>query len=116
MKANLGFRRFLERDWIGLKPTSIGQAVIVYDEFKETFRWYKNVLSGYKKTGHQRRLQKAGGSQFPGKYSAKSPVTSDLKIPILNEKNRIHHQTADEKNINGDCYTIVSNPETNKSS
>ena len=81
---------------------------------KKLFRWYKNVLSGYKGPGHQRHLQKTGASRSPGKSSAKSPVSLDLKIPILNEKNMGSTICIDEKNINGDCYTIVSNPKTNK--
>ena len=81
---------------------------------KKLFRWYKDVLSGYKSPAHQRHLQKTGASRSPGKPSAKSPVSSDLKIPILNEKNMGSTICIDEKNINGDCYTIVSNPETNK--
>lgn len=81
---------------------------------KKLFRWYKDVLSGYKSPAHQRHLQKPGASRSPGKSSAKSTVSSDLKIPILNEKNMGSTICIDEKNINGDCYTIVSNPETNK--
>ena len=81
---------------------------------KKLFRWYKDVLSGYKSPGHQRHLQKTRASRSPGKPSAKSPVSPDLKIPILNEKNMGSIICIDEKNINGDCYTIVSNPETNK--
>lgn len=59
-------------------------------------------------------MQKTGALRSPGKSSAKSPVSSDLKIPMLNEKNMGSTICIDEKNINGDCYTIVSNPETNK--
>ena len=81
---------------------------------KKLFRWYKDVLSGYKSSGHQSHLQKTRASRSPGKPSAKSPVSPDLKIPILNEKNMGSTICIDEKNINGDCYTIVSNPETNK--
>lgn len=81
---------------------------------KKLFRWYKDVLSGYKSPGHQRHLQKTRASRSPGKPSAKSPVSPDLKIPIFNEKNMGSTICIDEKNINGDCYTIVSNPETNK--
>lgn len=81
---------------------------------KKLFRWYKDILSGYKGPAHQRHLQKTGASRSPGKSSAKSTVSSDLKIPILNEKNMGSTICIDEKNINGDCYTIVSNPETNK--
>ena len=81
---------------------------------KKLFRWYKDVLSGYKSPGHRRHLQKTRASRSPGKPSAKSPVSPDLKIPILNEKNMGSTICIDEKNINGDCYTIVSNPETNK--
>lgn len=81
---------------------------------KKLFRWYKDVLSGYKSPGHQSHLQKTRASRSPGKPSAKSPVSPDLKIPILNEKNMGSTICIDEKNINGDCYTIVSNPETNK--
>lgn len=80
---------------------------------KKLFRWYKDVLSGYKGPAQQRHLQKTGASRSPGS-SAKSTVSSDLKIPILNEKNMGSTICIDEKNINGDCYTIVSNPETNK--
>ena len=81
---------------------------------KKLFRWYKDVLSGYKSLGHRRHLQKTRASRSPGKPSAKSPVSPDLKISILNEKNMGSTICIDEKNINGDCYTIVSNPETNK--
>ena len=81
---------------------------------KKLFRWYKDVLSGYKSPGHQRHLQKTGASPSRSKPSAQSPVSSDLKIPILNEKNMGSTICIDEKNINGDCYTIVSNPEMNK--
>ena len=81
---------------------------------KKLFRWYKDVLSGFKSPGHQSHLQKTRASRSPGKPSAKSPVSPDLKIPILNEKNMGSTICIDEKNINGDCYTIVSNPETNK--
>lgn len=80
---------------------------------KKLFRWYKDILSGYKGPAHQRHLQKTGALRSPGS-SAKSPVSPDLKIPILNEKNMGSTICIDEKNINGDCYTIVSNPETNK--
>lgn len=80
---------------------------------KKLFRWYKDVLSGYKSPAHQRHLQKTRASRSLGS-SAKSPVSPDLKIPILNEKNMGSTICIDEKNINGDCYTIVSNPETNK--
>ncbi len=81
---------------------------------KKLFRWYKDILSGYKGSAHQRHLQKTGASPSRSKSSAKSTVSSDLKIPILNEKNMGSTICIDEKNINGDCYTIVSNPETNK--
>ena len=80
---------------------------------KKLFRWYKDVLCGYKSPAHQRHLQKTRASRSLGS-SAKSPVSPDLKIPILNEKNMGSTICIDEKNINGDCYTIVSNPETNK--
>lgn len=81
---------------------------------KKLHRWYKEVLSGYKaplKPPHSPTHTTSG-------KLCRKPLSDQgkpsLKAPILKKENMGTTLCIDEKNIAGECYTIVSNPETNK--
>jgi len=75
---------------------------------KKLHRWYQEVLSGF--------TQAVADGEI-GKHNLKVKEQGkniEIRVPILEEKNLGKQMAIDEKTINGTCYTILSNRNTNK--
>ena len=75
---------------------------------KRLDRWYKDYLSGFREAERDGRIgrddievRRAGGRK-------------KIRVPILKESNVGPRMAIDEKTIDGNCYTIISNRETSK--
>lgn len=91
------------------KPISIGiVAYVLGMSSKKLFRWYKESLSGYWEAEQNGDLEKDNlRIREKGKER-------EIAVPILEEKHLGAHMAVDEKSINGNIYTILSNRETGK--
>ena len=75
---------------------------------KRLDRWYKDYLSGFREVEREGRIgcddievRRAGGRK-------------KIRVPILKESNVGSYMAIDEKTIDGNCYTIISNRKTSK--
>ena len=75
---------------------------------KRLDRWYKDYLSGFREAERDGRIgrddievRREGGRK-------------KIRVPILKESNVGPRMAIDEKTIDGNCYTIISNRETSK--
>jgi len=91
------------------KPIGIGNVAYILGMCsKKLHRWYKEVLSGFKQLEEKGELDKNNIS-----VKEKGEI-KEIKVPILEEKNLGRQMAIDEKSINGDVYTILSNRESGK--
>lgn len=75
---------------------------------KKVFRWYKEVLSGYAEAESTGTLH-AHDTEFYDKG-----IEQTIRVPILKPENMGPHMNIDEKHIDGEFYTILSNLESRK--
>lgn len=91
------------------KVISIGNVAYVLGmAAKKLHRWYKDVLSGFKQAEEQGEI---------GQYHlevCQDGVHINIAVPIVAPEHLGPQMAIDEKTINGTCYTIVSNRQTNK--
>jgi hypothetical protein len=73
---------------------------------KKLWRWYKNHLSGYENHGTKESLKKDD--------EIDSTTGKRIPIPILKPENFGETMCIDDKNLGGEGYTIIHNPETGK--
>lgn len=75
---------------------------------KKLHRWYQNVLSGFKQAEEQGHIGKDDLEVYQdGQYT-------DIAVPIVAPEHLGSQMGIDEKTIDGTCYTILSNRQTNK--
>jgi transposase len=87
------------------KPISIGNvAYVIGINSKKLFRWYKDHLSGFSEAERDGSLTK---------YDIRTR-DEHISVPILKPENMGPKMAVDEKTIDGTCYTVLSNRETNK--
>ena len=75
---------------------------------KKVFRWYREVLSGYKEA------EKTGALHVHDLETYSKGEVHTIRVPILKPDNMGQHMNIDEKHIDGEYYTILSNLDTNK--
>ena len=75
---------------------------------KKLHRWYMDVLSGY------REAQQSGSLTKDDLIITEQGKKKALRVPIYEARHIGPQMCIDEKNINGECYTILSNAQTNK--
>lgn len=75
---------------------------------KKLHRWYKEVLSGYEQALQQGQLGKEN------LVVTERGEKKTIGVPICNPDHLGEYMAIDEKNINGRCYTVLSNRQTNK--
>jgi len=75
---------------------------------KKLHRWYKDILSGYAKA---KECGEIGKDDIYVREHGKKKL---IKVPIFKQENIGMHMAIDEKTIDGICYTILSNRDTNK--
>lgn len=91
------------------KVISIGNVAYVLGmSAKKLHRWYQHVLSGFTQAFESGEI---GQNNLTIKHKGEQ---IEIAVPILEEKHLGHQMAVDEKTINGSCYTILSNRETNK--
>lgn len=75
---------------------------------KKLHRWYQDILSGFKEAKESKEIYKNDLEVIEGgKYKT-------IKVPILKPENMGERLAVDEKTINGNCYTILSNRDNGK--
>ena len=91
------------------KVISIGNVAYVLGmAVKKLHRWYQNVLSGFKQAEEQGHIGKDDLEVYQdGQYT-------DIAVPIVAPEHLGSQMGIDEKTIDGTCYTILSNRQTNK--
>lgn len=91
------------------KPISIGNVAYVLGmSSKKLHRWYQNVLSGFTEAVSEGEI---------GKDDIEDHTLGEvhrIRVPICKDENLGTQMAIDEKTINGTCYTILSNRQTNK--
>ncbi|MEN8251600.1 MAG: transposase [Bacteroidota bacterium] len=91
------------------KVISIGNVAYVLGmNPKKLHRWYQEVLSGY---------SQAITSGQIGKHDLRvrdKGIEKVIKVPILKEEHLGSYMAIDEKTIDGECYSILSNRESGK--
>lgn len=91
------------------KIISIGNVAYVLGmNPKKLHRWYKEVLSGYKEA------QESGQIGKDDILVREKGKPKRIRVPILKQENIGSYMAIDEKTIDGVCYTILSNRQTNK--
>jgi transposase len=91
------------------KPISIGNVAYVLGmDSKKLSRWYKDQLSGY------REALRSGEIGKHDLHIRRQGCEWKVKVPILKPENLGEFMAIDEKSINGQCYTILSNLRTSK--
>ncbi len=91
------------------KPISIGNVAYVLGmSSKKLHRWYQTVLSGFTEA---KKRGEIGKHNILVKEDGRDV---EISVPILEEKNLGSQMAIDEKTINGVCYTILSNRQSNK--
>lgn len=83
-------------------------AYVMGMDAKKLSRWYKDSLSGYKEAKANGDIKRHDLVVQEG-YSEQR-----IKVPIFKPDNLGDYLAIDEKTIDGICYTILSNRETNK--
>lgn len=91
------------------KPISIGNVAYVLGmNPKKLHRWYQTVLSGFAQAQQRGEI---------GKHNIRVKEDGqevEISVPILEEKNLGAQMAVDEKTIDGVCYTLLSNRQSNK--
>lgn len=91
------------------KPIGIGTiAYVLGMSSKRLHRWYKDVLSGFVEADRSGELEKNNLKVH------KEGVIQQVEVPIFKQENLGEHMAIDEKNLNGNLYTILSNRDTGK--
>ena len=91
------------------KPISIGNVAYVLGmSSKKLHRWYQQVLSGFTEAQENGEI---GKHNLTVKEKGRE---KEITVPILEPENLGVQMAIDEKTINGVCYTILSNRNTNK--
>lgn len=80
---------------------------------KKIFRWYRNVLSGYTTEKNQKELHE-NDTQDETIWDKITKKFKTVFVPILAPWNLGKHLSIDDKNIQGEGYTIIANKETGK--
>lgn len=75
---------------------------------KKLHRWYQKILSGFE------QAKQAGLIGKDDIEIAENGVVERVKVPISNSEAMGAHMAIDEKEIDGDFYTILSNRESGK--
>ena len=91
------------------KVISIGNVAYVLGmSAKKLHRWYQEVLSGFTQAQEQGEIGKDDLAVYgDGQYT-------EIAVPIIAQEHLGSQMGIDEKTINGTCYTILSNRQTNK--
>lgn len=91
------------------KVISIGNVAYVLGlAAKKLHRWYKDVLSGFKQAEETGEIGQHDLEVYKdGQYT-------DIAVPIVAQEHLGPQMGIDEKTVNGTCYTILSNRQTNK--
>lgn len=91
------------------KPISIGNVAYVLGmNSKKLHRWYQLVLSGFS------QAQQRGEIGKDNILVKEDGCDVEISVPILEENNLGSQMAVDEKTIDGMCYTILSNRQSNK--
>ena len=91
------------------KVISIGNVAYVLGmTVKKLHRWYQNVLSGFKQAEEQGHIGKDDLQIYEDRQY------TDIAVPIIVPEHLGPQMAIDEKTIDGTCYTILSNRQTNK--
>lgn len=91
------------------KPISIGNVAYVLGmPSKKLHRWYQDVLSGFDEANRSGELDKYNLS------IREQGVSKEIEVPIFEESNLGEYLAVDEKSLDGNLYTILSNRETGK--
>lgn len=86
---------------------------VLGNDGKKIYRWYKEVLSGFRDDEEQLLLHENDISQIQ-KTNSKTGEIPSLLVPILKKENFGEHMTIDDKNIGGEGYTVIANKITGK--
>jgi transposase len=80
---------------------------------KKIFRWYRDVLSGFTDTDVQQKLHEHDifDKDLINKETGEA---KKVLVPILKEENFRENMAADDKDIGGEVYTVISNKDTGK--
>jgi transposase len=87
--------------------------LILGNDGKKIYRWYKEVLSGFLKEEEREMLHEHDLPQAK-KADSRTGEIPVLSVPILKAENFGEHMTIDDKNIGGEGYTVISNKNTGK--
>ncbi len=91
------------------KPIGIGHiAYVLGMNSKKVHRWYKDVLSGFDEA------ERSGALEEHNLQIREKGVKKEVKVPIFEPKNLGVHMAVDEKHLNGELYTVLSNRDTGK--
>jgi transposase len=80
---------------------------------KKIYRWYKEVLSDFRKEDQQVELH-SNDIIEKDKIDPQTGEFSVISVPILKPENFGEDMSIDDKNIGGDGYTVLSNKKTGK--
>ena len=80
---------------------------------KKLYRWYKEVLSGFRDDETKAELHKYD-TVDPSLTDKSTGEVKAVEVPILKEENFGKDMALDDKNIGGVGYSILSNKETKK--
>ena len=91
------------------KTISIGNvAYVLGSSVKKIHRWFQEVLSGFRQAEQSGEI---GKDDFEVEEDG---AQVEIKVPIICEENLGEQMAVDDKTINGTCYTVLSNRQTNK--
>jgi transposase len=80
---------------------------------RKIYDWYRNVLSGFDDPEAQKRLHEHD-TVDPALIDKETGKPKKVFVPILKPENFGENMTADDKNIGGEVYTVISNKDTGK--
>lgn len=78
---------------------------------KKLYRWYKETLSDFRETQEEQHKHDTVDKSI---IDRKTGQPKDVLVPILKPENMGEHLTIDEKNVNGEVFTILANKVTGK--
>jgi transposase len=80
---------------------------------RKIYDWYRNVLSGFDDPEAQKRLHEHD-TVDPALIDKQTGEIKKVLVPILKTENFGENIAADDKNIGGEVYTVISNKDTGK--
>ena len=80
-------------------------------KYGKFYRWYKEVLSGFRSEEVQKGLHE---HDFESVLTNSKGEKQSISVPILKPEHIGSHMTIDEKHINQEFYTVLSNGQTGR--